>query len=87
MVIRMSWIEIEPVSLTIRLFADDKGPWDEQEAIMQVQKMGHIGFVSGLHGKIGRRDHDAACDMMRDDYGITELRWLKRGEEKSMDIS
>jgi hypothetical protein len=81
----MSWIEIEPTSFTVRLFKDGKGYWDDYEAIMMVQKMGHIGFVSGLHGRMRRSDHDKCCDMLRDEHGITELRWLKRGVEKSYD--
>ena len=81
----MSWIEIEPTSFTVRLFADGKGYWDDYEAIMTVQKMGQIGFISGLHGHISRIDHDTFCDMIRDEYGVTELRWLKRGLEKAYD--
>jgi len=83
----VSWIEIEPTSFTVRLFKDNAGYWDAYEAIMTVQKMGHIGFISGLHGDISRVDHEKACDMLREEHGITELRWLKRGIEKKLDNS
>ena len=79
----MSRIEIEPTSFTVRLFADGKGYWDEYEAIMTIQKMGHIAFETGLHGNISRVDHDRYCDLIRELHGVTELRWLKHGSEKN----
>jgi len=81
----MSWIEIEPTSFIVRLFPDGAGYWDEYDAVMTVQKMGHIGFVSGLHGRISRVEHERCCDRLREEHGITELRWLKHGAEKSYD--
>jgi len=77
-------IEIEPVTFICRLFAEGQGYWDEYEAVMTLQKMGPIGFVSALHGTITRADHDMLCEMLKEDYGLTEIRWLRKGGEQKM---
>ena len=79
----MRELHIEPVVMMARLFKEGESykSGGEYEAILTIQRMRHIAYLTGCHGDINIWAYKELTTQL-EAMGITEIHWL-RGDEKT----
>ena len=73
-------LEIEPIVFTCRGWTKGTDKYAPYQTVMTLQRVGHVGLVSGLHGELSIELREQFMQEARK-LGITELQFVRQKDQ------